>query len=127
MADHVLIIRQPSALRSITEAEALRALTQVERDIPRREVEVPTDHFATAINQRDWGGQDAFLREKAAEIRARATELGDVAIHYVGLAEVPHTIGLGAHVGNEWAVAPHDQHGDAGAWQWPDAAQTFET
>lgn len=127
MAQHVLIVRQHSALRSITEAEALQALPPEQRGIPTREVDVPTAQFATAVAQGDWGGHDAYLREKAAEIRARAKDLGDVAVHYLGLAEVPHIIGLGAHVGNEWAVVPHDHHGDAGPWRWPDAAQTLET
>jgi hypothetical protein len=127
MTQRVLIIRQPSALRSITEAEGLQALPPDQRGVPTRVVEVPTAQFATAVTQGDWGGHDSFLREKAAEVRARAKELGDVVIHYLGLAEVPHIIGLAAHVGNEWAVMPHDHHGDAGPWQWPDIAQTSET
>lgn len=125
MAQQILIIRQPSALRAITEEEALQVLTPDEQALPRREIEVQTSQFADAVAQGDWGGQDAYLREAAAKIRALADELGNVALHYVGLAEVPHVIALGAHVGNERVVIPHDHIGADGPWRWTEVGQTI--
>ncbi len=124
MNQPVLIIRQSSSLRAITEEESLQILSAKEQGTIRRDVEVPTAQFANAIAQGDWGGQDSFLREAAAGIRKEADQLGNVAIHYVGLAEVPHIIALGAHIGNERLVIPHDHFGPDGPWQWPEVAQT---
>ena len=128
MPKNTLIIRQPSVLRSITEAEALEALTSEERGVIRREVPVPVTQFADAIAQGDWGGQDAFLREQAANVRALADDLGEVQIHYVGLADVPHIVALGAHVGNERSVIPHDYLGGTGGapGRWPETARTVK-
>src|SRR4051794_31396815 len=125
MARQILVIRQSSSLRAITEEEALQALSPDERGLPRRDVEVATAQFADAVRQGDWGGHDTYLREAAAKIRALADQLGDVAVHYVGLAEVPHVVALGAHLGSERVIVAHDHHGEAGPWQWPATEQTI--
>lgn len=126
MPQQILLIRQPSALRTISKDEAVQVLTDAEKGLVREDIEVPTAQFADAIAQGDWGGQDAYLREAAARIRAEADARGDVAVHYLGLAEVPHIVALGAHVGNERVVIPHDHMGEAGPWKWPEAAQTVK-
>ena len=126
MARHILLIRQSSALRSISADEAVQVLTEEERTLERHHIEVPTAQFADAIMQGDWGGQDAFLREAAARIRAEADRFEDSAIHFLGLAEVPHLIALGAHVGYERVVVFHDHHGEAGPWRWPETGRTVE-
>jgi hypothetical protein len=75
--------------------------------------------FADALEQGDWAGQDQFLREQAAAIRKNANDPGDVEVHYLGLAEVPHMVALGAHLGDERAIEFHDFDRDVGAWRWP--------
>jgi hypothetical protein len=114
----LLLIRQTSPLRQISESEVSDALTIEEQRLDREHFHVPTAQFAESVEQGDWNGQDHFLREAAATIRKKADE-GDVTIHYFGLAEVPHMVALGAHIGDERAVVFHDYDRDAGAWRWP--------
>jgi hypothetical protein len=123
---HIILIRQTSALREISEGEALAALSDSEKLLQPKQFGVPTAQFADAIAQGDWAGQDSYLREEAAKVRALADTLGDTDIHYVGLAEVPHIIALGAHLGSERRVATHDLLGDAGPWRWLETAQTVK-
>jgi len=126
MLRHLLLVRQPSALRAISEAEALEALTTEERLLQPKHILVETAQFNDAIAQGDWSGQDSYFREKAALIRAAADALGEVTIHYLGLAEVSHMLALGAHVGNERVVMTHDHLGEVGPWTWPETAVTVK-
>lgn len=126
MSEHVILVRQPSRLRGITESEAVEVLSENDKGQERTHYEVPTDQFAEAVDQGDWYGQDSFLREQALKIRQRADEAGNAQIHYLGLAEVPHVIALGAHLGSERAIVPHDHDRDRGKWNWPEAARTIQ-
>ena len=123
---HIVLIRQSSHLRSIAESEAAAVLSDPERTQERVHIEVPTAQLADSVDQGDWAGHSDYLREAAARIRATAEGLGDVVIHYLGLAEVPHIIALGAHIGTERRVIPHDHLGESGPWQWPESRQTVE-
>ena len=98
---HLILIRQSSQLRTIAEAEVVESLSADEQRVERRHLEVEMKGFADAIEQGDWVGQDQYLREAAARAKQLASDLGDVDLHYFGLAEVPHIIALGAHVGDE--------------------------
>jgi hypothetical protein len=40
-------------------------------------------------------------------------------IHYFGIAEVPHVIGIGAYFGDETLVHAHDYDRDHDSWGWP--------
>lgn len=125
MAAHVILIRQSSALRQIAPEEAVQALDDTEQRLDRTAVEVTTAQFNDAVEQGDWAGQDYYLREEAAKIRALADAKGDVTIHYLALAEVPHVIALGAHVGDERAVQLHDYDRGSGSWRWPAQGRTI--
>ena len=110
----------------ISEEEAVSALSDAEQKLERHHVHVDMTGFANSIEQGDWAGQDQFLREHAARIRKDANDWGDVGIHFLGLAEVPHMVALGAHLGDEWAVAFHDFDRDLGAWKWPSEDETLK-
>lgn len=124
MSQQVIVIRQSSSLRAISEDEVLHVLSDSEKGLVREDIEVPMAQFNGSVEQGDWDGQDAYLRERAAKIRAEADARGDVVVHYFGLAEVPQTVALGAHVGSERAVITHDHMGEAGPWRWPETKQT---
>lgn len=124
MPKQIIIIRQSSARRQISADEALAALTEEEKKLDREQFEVSTAEFAEAVEQGDWDGHDHYLREEAAKIRARADAIGDAHLHYFGLAEVPHIIALGAHIGAERAVTYHDHNRDTGCWSWSTDTQT---
>jgi hypothetical protein len=122
----ISIVRLTSKMRSITEAEAVAALAEEERGLLRRDLEVATAQFADAVEQGDWDGQDAYLREMAARARETAAAFPSAATHVFALAEVPHIIALGAHFGSERKVIPHDQNGDGPEWQWVSEEQTVD-
>lgn len=121
----LILIRQSSPLRKISEEEAVSVLSNEEQKLERHHVEIDMTGFADSIEQGDWAGQDQFLREQAAVIRKDANDWGDVEVHYLGLAEVAHMIALGAHLGDERVIHFHDFDRDAGAWRWPADAATL--
>jgi hypothetical protein len=118
MASHVIFVRQSSRLRAISAEEVVGAIPPEDRGVLQTHIEVRTDDFAESVAQGDWGGQDQHFREEAAKIRQAADHEADVVVHYFGLAEVPHVISLGAHVGGERAVVLHDYDRVAGTWTW---------
>src|ERR1700687_621277 len=99
MKELLIIVRQSSSLRQITESEVVEALSDSDQKVERLHLEVSTTHLADAVDQGDWRGHDAFLREWAAKIRNAAEHRGNSEVHYFGLAEVPHIVSLGAHFG----------------------------
>lgn len=117
----LLLIRQTSPMRKISETEVVASLSADEQRLDRSQYEIPMSDFADSIEQGDWVGQDRFLREHAALLREQASDSSGVAVHYFGLAEVPHMIALGAHMGDERAVVFHDHDRDTGLWRWPEA------
>lgn len=122
----LFLIRQTSSLRQITEQEAIDALSAAEQRLDRVQIEVAMSQFAESIDQGDWSGQDRFLREQAANIREQVDGSPEAAVHYLGLAEVPHIIALGAHFGDERNVEFHDHDRDAGSWNWSLKEQTVD-
>lgn len=126
MPTQLVLIRQTSALRQIGEEEVVAALDDGDQRLGRTLIEVPTAQFADAVEQGDWTGHDYFLREQAGKIRAAADARGDAVIHFFGLAEVPHMIALGAHVGDERKVVVHDQDRKSGSWRWPEVSETLK-
>jgi hypothetical protein len=104
MTDHVILIRQPSAMRKISEAEAVAALPEDLQRLERTHFHLDMSVFADAVEQGDWGDHDRYLREQTSTIRSEAANHGSASIHYLGLAEVPHILALGAHLGREYAV-----------------------
>lgn len=122
----LFLIRQTSSLRQITEQEAIDALTAEEQRLDRVQIEVAMSQFAESIEQGDWSGQDRFLREQAANIREQIDGSPEAGVHYLGLAEVPHIIALGAHFGDERNVEFHDHDRDSGSWNWSVKEQTVD-
>ena len=120
----LLLVRHSSALRTISENDALLVLNENERLLERRHIEVPTADLNDAVEQGDWVGHGATMREHAAKIRQEADDCHAKRIHYLGLAEVPHILALAAYIGYEWDILPHDHHGEAGPWKWPSAGRT---
>ena len=95
--------------------------------LPRDDHEVNTQPHAEQVEQGDWTGQAAFLAEEAAKIHALRADIGDLDVHYFGIAEIPHVIAIGALVGDEVPVILHDYDRDAQSWNWPTDAQTLDT
>lgn len=91
----------------------------------REQIDISASEFRDAIDQGDWSGHDAYLRDAALRIRTMAESAGVVGIHYFALAEVPHAIAFGAHMGSERAVILHDYDRDRGAWSWAAGGQTI--
>lgn len=121
---HVLLIRHSSALRQISRSDALLVVDETEVALERRHIEVSTAHLGDAVEQGDWNGHGAYLRQSASKIRQDADDYDAASIHYLGLAEVPHIVALGAYLGYERDVVPHDHHGEAGPWRWPSVGRT---
>ena len=91
----------------------------------RTHVHVDTAAFRDAIDQGDWGGQDSDLRGAATRILGVVGAARDAELHYFGLAEIPHVIALGAHLGDERIVHLHEYNRTLGDWRWPEATRTL--
>jgi hypothetical protein len=119
----LLLIRQTSALRAISVEEVVASLSPEEQKLERKHVEVAMDRFNESVEQKDWNGQDLYLREAASTIRGQAA--GDIELHYYGLAEIAQQIALGAHVGDQYAVRFHDHDRATGKWGLPETQPTL--
>jgi hypothetical protein len=126
MGKKILLVRLTSRMRAITADEAVEVLDADDRVLDREHLEIPTEHLADSVEQGDWEGHDHYLRGMAARIRASADAAGVVSVRVLALAEVPHVIALGAHVGNERKVLAHDHNGDGVEWRWPEVERTVE-
>lgn len=125
MTDHVILIRQSSAMRTISEAEAVAALPEDLQRLERKHFHLDMSVFADAVEQGDWGDHDHYLREQASTIRSEAAKHESASIHYLGLAEVPHILALGAHLGREYAIQAHDFDSQANRWQFPSSSASI--
>lgn len=127
MPREVVIVRQTWPRRTvISKEEVTAALSQEEKEADKTYVDVPTEHFADAVEQGDWEGQDRFFRKKATEIQAAAESAENVSVHFFGMAEVPHLIALGAHVGDARTIHFHDHDRETGSWSWPAKGRSLE-
>jgi hypothetical protein len=120
----LLLIRQTSALRAISVEEVTASLSSDEQRLERRHIEVAMDLFSESVEQGDWTGQDLYLREVSSTIRAQA--VGDVELHYYGLAETAQQIALGTHIGDQHAVKFHDHDRETGRWELPETQSTLQ-
>lgn len=118
MANELIIIRH-SGLRTIAASEVLAAIPPSELGLPRIDEHIDTTEFAAQIEQEDWGDQDSHLGNRAAAILSIAEKRGDAALHYFGLAEIPHVLALGAYLGDERHIAIHEFDRDSNSWAWP--------
>lgn len=125
MPNHTLILRHSSHLRQVDAGEVLAALPAEIANVPRTDRAIDTAPFNAQVEQDDWQGQARALALEAADIHEQAAKLGDVEVHYFGLAEVPHVIGLGAFLGDELPVVLHDWDRDRNTWTWPREDRTI--
>jgi hypothetical protein len=120
----LLIIRHQSPLRVADEGEPLSAFDSAELQLPRGELVLDTRPLAEDVEGGFWRSSDEWVRRTADNLRAKiSTEGGDA--HYFGIAEVPHVLGLAAHLGDEILVQPHDYDRDAHSWRWPSDARAL--
>src|SRR5688500_17316586 len=108
-----LILVCHSGRRQVTEAEVLEAIDEDLRKAPRETFQVDTLQFADDVRANQWGGHDAYLRSRAADLRRLSDTTEAPELHYAGLAEIPHVIAFGAAVGEERTIIVHEYDRDA--------------
>ena len=117
MTTRLVLIRH-SGLRNVSSSEVLSALETPLRELPRGDHDIQTAKFSDDVESGRWEGQDAFLRSEARKILEDADSSDEPSLHYFGLAEVPHVIALGAHLGDERYINLHDFNRDTNSWRW---------
>lgn len=122
---HLILIRH-SGLRQIDRAEVRRVLPADAQSFDRDEPEVDTRPLNEEALAGNWEGHDAPLREAALKIKAMADAATDPELHYFGLAQIPHIIALGSHLGDERRVHLHDYNRNNDTWSWPTTEKTLE-
>ena len=120
----LLIVRHQSPLRVTGEEEVLRVFSGAELRVPRDGMEVDSRPLEESVEGSHWRSSDEFVRQTAAQLR---DAIGDAPgeIHYFGIAEVPHIIGIGAYFGDETLVHVHDYDRDHDSWAWPTEAESL--
>jgi hypothetical protein len=81
-------------------------------------MEIDSRRLEEAVEGGYWRSSDEFVRRSAAELRSSAQE-GGAEVHYFGIAEVPHVVGIAAHFGDETLINVHDYDRDRNTWAWP--------
>src|SRR5688572_5729962 len=124
----LLLVRHQSPLRVTGEDEVLTAFSDAQLRLARENVEIDSRPLEESVEGGHWRSSDEFVRRTAAELReVVGRSLGEV--HYFGIAEVPHVIGIGAYLGDETLVHVHDYDRDGDSWDWPSesASLSLET
>lgn len=111
-----LIIITQSGLRLIDSKEALSALSDVDSKLPRDIVELNMQQFD--IEGGVWDDSENYILEKAREIHKLADTKQGVKIQYLGIAEVPHIITLGAYLSDSRYVKTFNYDRDNDSWKW---------
>jgi hypothetical protein len=124
----LLIVRHQSPLRVTGDEEVLRAFADAELRVPRDRMEIDSRPLDESVEGGHWRSSDEFVRRTAAELR-EVVGRSPGEIHYFGVAEVPHIIGIGAYFGDETLVHVHDYDRDRDSWAWPteSASLSLET
>ncbi len=122
MPDRLILIRQSSHIRTVSEAEVLPALLGNLRDLPRTSIEVDMRPYEAEVEGGYWNRSESYILQQAQRIRAAADQVADPAVAFFGLAEVPHLLALGAYVGDERRILLHDRYSED--WIWPADEQT---
>jgi hypothetical protein len=121
----LLIVRHQSPLRVTGDEEVLNAFSAAELRLPRDGIEIDSRPLEESVEGGHWRSSDEFVRRTAAELRdAVGRSAGEV--HYFGIAEVPHIIGIGAYFGDETLVHVHDYDRDRDSWSWPSESGSLE-
>lgn len=122
----ILFVLHQSALRTVSEEEAIGTLSAAELGRPRRIEAIDTRPLKDDVEGGHWRSSQVYLREEAGRIRAVADEGGITDIRYMGIAEVPHVLALGAYLGDERLVAVRDYDRNRNSWDWSSTEQTLE-
>lgn len=121
MPRQLLIVRHQSSLRVTSAAEVLRAFSDSDLRLPRADIEIDTRPLEESVEGGHWRSSDEFVRKAATDLRSVSKD-GAAEIHFFGIGEVPHVIGIGAHFGDETLVHVHDYDRDRDTWTWPAAS-----
>jgi hypothetical protein len=121
----ILLVVQQSPLRTVTEADAIGTLEEREQALPRRVFSLDTRHLKDDVEGGHWRTSDRFVREQAAYILSLANEMGAGEVRYLGIAEVPHALALGAYLGDERLISTRDYDRDRDTWDWPTSEPTL--
>jgi hypothetical protein len=127
MTERILIVSHDSPLRIVTEAEAIGTLGPNEVGLPRLIEKLDTRHLKDDVEGGHWRSSHLYLRSEAARLRNSADSWGATQIRYMGIAEVPHVLALGAYLGDERLVEARDYDRDRNLWEWPSDAGTLAT
>lgn len=121
----VLFIKQQSSLRAIDNTEILSVLSEEEFKLPREIVDVDMRSFP--IDGGVWDDSQQYILQKAREIKQKADEQGAVKLFYLGLAEIPHVIALGAYISDQRRIEVQDFQRDVSEnqWTWPASKATL--
>lgn len=113
-----LVLLRQSGLRAVSETEARASLAAHLVRLPAASIDADMRAFSRDVELDQWQPQDRFLRGVAADVLANAAKMGgSTAIHYFGLAEVPHAVTLGAHIGDEVPVSLYEWNRESGVWE----------
>lgn len=115
----ILLVIHESPLRAVSEAEALSTLVADEHVLPRRIERIDTRHLHDDVEGAHWRTSHLHIREEAARLRAAADTIGASKIRYLGIAEVPQVLALGAYLGDERLIEVRDYDRDRNVWDWP--------
>ncbi len=121
-----MFIVHQSPLRTISEEEAIGTLSAAELRRPRRIEAIDTRPLKEDVDGGHWRSSQVYLRNEAARIRALADEEGIADIRYMGIAEVPHVLALGAYIGDERLITARDYDRNRNSWDWAATEETLE-
>lgn len=117
MPDNIIILRQPG-LVPVARSDAHSALPEELLRLPSTDVEADMQSLTERLRSPEWQSHDPYLRAKASEVLDAARQLsGKSEVHYFGIAEIPHVIGLGAYLGDELPVVLYEYDRDASLWR----------
>lgn len=120
-----LVLIRHSGLRVVEAAEVLASLDADLVRLPRLDAHVDTLSFAEQVETGTWDGQVEYLQRSADRVKQLSDSSANPALHYFGLAEIPHVIAFAALLGDERRVHVHEFERDKGTWAWPSGERTL--
>lgn len=122
--NNLIIIRQSSTLKAISEGEVTSVLSDEDSRLTRHSVHVDMQPFS--IDGEIWDESQRYIIDQAREIRKIITENNNAKIVYFGLAEVPHMVGLGAYLSDQHRIEVFDFNRDKGDWHWRENRKSLD-
>jgi hypothetical protein len=125
-AGPILLLLHQSPLRTVSEEEAITTLSADELGRSRQINVIDTRPLRDDVEGGYWRSSRDYLCEQAARIRALADEKAITDIRYMGIAEVPDVLALGAYLGDERLIAVRDFDRTRNSWDWPSIDGTLD-